>query len=63
MKLGDMLECVMADRVHLTVGKFYRVLEFGDTIFITMENDDGVPVQYARERFRIPSEIRQCVSV
>lgn len=35
-------------------------MKVGDMLecVITMENDDGVSVQYARERFRIPSEIR-----
>ena len=58
MKVGDMIECVDAYRSHLTVGKFYRVSEFGDPIFITVINDDGGECQYAKERFRIPDQIR-----
>ena len=58
MKVGDMIECVYVNGSHLTVGKFYQVSEFGDPIFITVINDDGRECQYAKERFRIPTEIR-----
>jgi hypothetical protein len=58
VKVGDMIECVESGSASLTVGQSYRVVEFGDPIFITVINDDGDRVQYFRGRFRIPSEIR-----
>ena len=53
MKAGDMVECVDVSRgAHLTLGMYYRVLDSGDPIFISVVNNDGNCVTYFRERFK-----------